>query len=615
MRKSLLPVFGACCVLAGCGGSSSTPQVPTVQAARTFQLANFAPDAAGRAGKPTTVSFAIAQPDGTPLTAYKRGAGPHTGVHLIVVRDDLSTIDPPPSADRRRRNVAASTITFPRARPVPRRRRRLSDSRTAAELPALPKHRRVRARYQPQPLPPFSRTAESTATAFTLHGRPRARRRSRPASSTSRSPTRTGSRRASRRGTARSRTRSSSARARSTTSTRTSARPARAAARASLGGAKVTGSSTTPGKLRVGVLVPCAGHVAAVPPDAASDGHVLTAPFTLEVTNEEHLDDVAHSCSSRTAALVVTAVASAHAQRQPAARRSKGESQVFTLAVPTEKEDATTTKIELTPPDGFSIDSFIAVAGLEARRSQQTGSGEDAVITKVTWSGGKVPTGEDCGVLVPRPAGLERRRTRSASGRRTRTAPSSTGPGRRAPIRRRRRSRRRTRSAAAARTLAIDRARRRRARRGPRRPSPSSQAEGSAHSREPSASPSRWRRSLAALALPAAAWAHAALLDDGPVGERDGQHAAEAGAAHVQRGGRAAVRDRLGHRRGRPPADGRAAARARRPNPDALVVPLKQHRPRAGTSSTGASSRSTAIRCAARSRSRSGRTRARRRSS
>ena len=26
---------------------------------------------------------------------------------------------------------------------------------------------------------------------------------------------------------------------------------------------------------------------------------------------------------------------------------------------------------------------------------QQTGSGENAVITKVTWSGGKVPTGED----------------------------------------------------------------------------------------------------------------------------------------------------------------------------------------------------------------------------
>jgi len=29
------------------------------------------------------------------------------------------------------------------------------------------------------------------------------------------------------------------------------------------------------------------------------------------------------------------------------------------------------------------------------RTLQQTGSGENAVITKVTWTGGKVPTGED----------------------------------------------------------------------------------------------------------------------------------------------------------------------------------------------------------------------------
>jgi uncharacterized protein YcnI len=68
--------------------------------------------------------------------------------------------------------------------------------------------------------------------------------------------------------------------------------------------------------------------------------------------------------------------------------------QVFTLAVPTEKEGATTTTIVLTPPAGFAIDSFVPTPGWK-RTVQSTGSGEEAVVTKVTWSGGAVPTGED----------------------------------------------------------------------------------------------------------------------------------------------------------------------------------------------------------------------------
>ena len=67
---------------------------------------------------------------------------------------------------------------------------------------------------------------------------------------------------------------------------------------------------------------------------------------------------------------------------------------MFTLAVPTEKEDASTTGVELTPPDGFSIDSFIPSPGWK-RDVQKTGSGEDSVITKITWTGGDVPTDED----------------------------------------------------------------------------------------------------------------------------------------------------------------------------------------------------------------------------
>jgi uncharacterized protein YcnI len=93
------------------------------------------------------------------------------------------------------------------------------------------------------------------------------------------------------------------------------------------------------------------------------------------------------------AALAVAAKASAHAAMSPPVALAK-HLQVFTLAVPTEKEGATTATIELTPPSGFSIDSFVPSPGWK-RTLQQTGSGEDAVITKVTWSGGAVPTGED----------------------------------------------------------------------------------------------------------------------------------------------------------------------------------------------------------------------------
>jgi uncharacterized protein YcnI len=91
-------------------------------------------------------------------------------------------------------------------------------------------------------------------------------------------------------------------------------------------------------------------------------------------------------------ALVLAATASAHAHVSPPVALAK-EGQVFTLAVPTEEEDARTTKIELTPPSGFSIDSFVPALGWK-REVQSTGSGEETEIQKVTWSGGSVPTEE-----------------------------------------------------------------------------------------------------------------------------------------------------------------------------------------------------------------------------
>jgi uncharacterized protein YcnI len=93
------------------------------------------------------------------------------------------------------------------------------------------------------------------------------------------------------------------------------------------------------------------------------------------------------------AALVTASVASAHARVSPPVSLAK-EKQLYSLAVPTEKANATTTKVVLTVPDGFGIDSFVPSPGWK-QQLQQTGSGEDAVIQKVTWTGGSVPTGQD----------------------------------------------------------------------------------------------------------------------------------------------------------------------------------------------------------------------------
>jgi uncharacterized protein YcnI len=90
-------------------------------------------------------------------------------------------------------------------------------------------------------------------------------------------------------------------------------------------------------------------------------------------------------------ALVLAGSALAHAHISPAVALT--EDQLYTLVLPTEKEDASTTQVELTPPADFTVDSFRDAPGWK-REVQSTGSGEDTVIEKVTWSGGDVGPGE-----------------------------------------------------------------------------------------------------------------------------------------------------------------------------------------------------------------------------
>ena len=51
-------------------------------------------------------------PSGKPLTEYRTGAGPHTGVHLIIVRSDLAYIihQHPPIGPN---GLLQQTVTFP----------------------------------------------------------------------------------------------------------------------------------------------------------------------------------------------------------------------------------------------------------------------------------------------------------------------------------------------------------------------------------------------------------------------------------------------------------------------------------------------------------------------
>ncbi|HUZ97828.1 MAG TPA: DUF1775 domain-containing protein [Gaiellaceae bacterium] len=94
------------------------------------------------------------------------------------------------------------------------------------------------------------------------------------------------------------------------------------------------------------------------------------------------------------AALATAAAASAHAIMSPAVALDK-KLQQFTLSVPTEKANLTTTEVELTVPAGFSIDSFEPPPAGWTMHVQATGSGDSAVVQKVTWTGGHVPTDED----------------------------------------------------------------------------------------------------------------------------------------------------------------------------------------------------------------------------
>jgi hypothetical protein len=158
----------------GCGGSSSAGgvTVPAVQPARVFTLGDFAPTGRIVPGHPTKMTFAVKLPTGKTLTSYKTGPGPHTGVHLIIVRKDLAYIihDHPPIPPS---GVLHQTVTFPAPGPY----RVLVD--IYPDIPGgqpnfqLFRNIRVAGPYHPQPLPPFKADQTIDGYHFVMLGRPK----------------------------------------------------------------------------------------------------------------------------------------------------------------------------------------------------------------------------------------------------------------------------------------------------------------------------------------------------------------------------------------------------------------------------------------------------------
>jgi hypothetical protein len=291
-RLALLPF--AALLVAGCGGGAgSNPAAPTIQAARVYQIAGFEPGDAVPAGKPTKISFTIQQPDGTPLSKFKTGPGPHTGVHLIYVRDDLSTLihhHPPLHGSG---GKIDDSVTFPAPGPY----RLVIDvypaSCPGSSTPAIPgiptktcnfqlfEKVDVAGAYKPQPLPATTQAQSVDGCHFALAGA--AHLAAIEAKLVQVSVTCNGEP--------------------ATFQTYYGAlahaiffrkgsldyfhthvcAPGATGCTSFLGATQVTGRSATPGKLTVGVLVPVPGTWRLFL-QVEVNGQIRTAPFTLHVT-------------------------------------------------------------------------------------------------------------------------------------------------------------------------------------------------------------------------------------------------------------------------------------------------------------------------------------------
>ncbi len=278
-----LLLLGLVAIAAGCGSSSSSlPPTPTIAPARVFHLAAFTPTQPARAGRATLISFKIIQPSGAPLAAYREGSGPHNGVDLIIVRNDDSHLlyedtDVAPGGK----------ITQPVVFPAPGRYRIVIDAYPKQTSTSIPFNFQlftwitVAGAPKLGSVPKPAQTTTVDGYRFTLAGRP-SLHAIQPTFITFnvRDPNGRPARFTSWRGAL---AHAIFIRSASLDYFHTHVCPPGAAnCAARLGAARVTGTSSTPGRLKVGVLVPVAGTWRLFLLTYI-DGHQLTAPFTLKV--------------------------------------------------------------------------------------------------------------------------------------------------------------------------------------------------------------------------------------------------------------------------------------------------------------------------------------------
>jgi hypothetical protein len=284
MRSTTLAALTALAgvsIAAGCGSTSkSGVSTPTIQPGRTFTLADFKPSAPVLPGRPTLLSFAIRSPEGTPLTAYKKCCEPHAGVDLIIVRSDDSHVQYLDS------DIATNgTITQPVVFPAPGRYRVVVDAYPKQTSPTSPFNFQlfrwvtVRGTYHPQPVPAYNPVQTVGGYRFQVQSHP-------PLHAIEANFLTIDVRDPEGRKAVFTTWRGALAhaiffRAGSLDYFHTHVcNPGAVYCFSVLGGARVTGHSTAPGVLKVGVLLPAPGRWRMFLL-TYMHGHILTAPFTL----------------------------------------------------------------------------------------------------------------------------------------------------------------------------------------------------------------------------------------------------------------------------------------------------------------------------------------------
>jgi hypothetical protein len=277
-----LSVAGA--ALAGCGSNTGAAvSIPQVAPARTYSLSAFQPASPVAPAHTTLLSFTITQPSGKPLTDYRKCCEPHAGVDLIIVRSDDSHVQYDDS------DIAPDgRITQPVVLPSPGRYRIIVSAFLPVTNPQTQNNFQLftnitaRGSYKPQPVPPFNATQNVDGYRFKVQGTPHLHAiqasfltikvtdpHGHPVTFTT--------------------WRGALAHAifiheGSLDYFHTHVcSPGAIYCTSALGGTKVTGSSTAPGQLKVGVLLPEPGTWRMFLM-TYQHGRVLTVPYTLNVT-------------------------------------------------------------------------------------------------------------------------------------------------------------------------------------------------------------------------------------------------------------------------------------------------------------------------------------------